>query len=115
MKTVAREVYHCDYCKQYRLRKWAMEQHEYHCLRNPARVCKICQCGPTDNDPSWVRAENESASDFLARIWIVQVECPLCMLAILIQSNTTGVEADWDYETEYKIYREEQIADRGYY
>lgn len=44
MKTETIKIYNCDFCSQYRKRKWAMENHEFKCWKNPANKFKCMDC-----------------------------------------------------------------------
>lgn len=42
MKTKRKNVYYCEFCGKYSLRKDSMELHERHCTLNPDRYCRMC-------------------------------------------------------------------------
>lgn len=104
MKTTTREVYHCEHCSKYMLRKSAMVDHERYCLKNPAHACKVCGGRFESVSP----LESESPREYLVRLWGLE-DCPLCILSHFIHNGVSTIDAGWDYEAAYKTYREEQF------
>jgi hypothetical protein len=141
MKAVLKPVYYCDHCRQHRLSKKSMEQHEARCTLNPARVCRWRIDGHSDGGTVidiapfaaelLSRATARPASpdpDADERTYLTEADiewvrrgvdgCPACMLAVLRQSGVDEFHIDYqcdtifDYDAEVERLRTEEREER---
>lgn len=80
--------YWCDHCGKHNLSAASIAQHEKHCTKNPARVCRMCKASGGEQLPIEELAKCIDISlpdEGLDRLRDASGNCPACMLAALRQ------------------------------
>lgn len=80
--------YWCEHCGKHNLSAASIAQHEKHCTKNPARICRMCKASGGEQLPIEELAAciNISLPDEgLQRLRNASGNCPACMLAGLLQ------------------------------
>lgn len=72
--------YYCDYCRKAGMRRDAIETHEKHCCRNPARQCRMCDMIEIEQQPLDVLV-NAYDRGGVTELVLVSDGCAACMLA----------------------------------
>lgn len=100
--------YYCDHCRKGGMTK-AIADHERACIKNPERICPICEEFSFEQVPmpELLAAAAESLKDLQAL-----TDCPACTLAALAQRRISNPEEDWkefDYKEEMLELRASRI------
>ncbi len=80
--------YWCEHCGKHNLSAASIAQHEKHCTRNPARVCRMCIA--SEGEQLSIRELTKCIDislpdEGLSMLRTVSGHCPACMLAALLQ------------------------------
>ena len=80
--------YWCEHCGKHNLSAASIAQHEKHCTKNPARICRMCKASGNEQMPIEELAKCIDISlrdEGLSRLRDASGNCPACMLAALLQ------------------------------
>lgn len=80
--------YWCEHCGKHNLSAASIAQHEKHCTKNPARICRMCKASGGEQLPIEELAKCIDISlpdEGLSMLRTVSGHCPACMLAALLQ------------------------------
>ncbi len=117
--------YYCDFCKKSGCAAGHMKKHEKRCIRNPQRFCGMCELMGRDQISlkdaiAKLPKQEDFKLDILARIasedetdWFKYADacipvareaadnCPVCILAILVQAGVPALSELFDYKKEF--------------
>lgn len=92
--------HYCDFCDRGFFYRPQIERHEKSCVKNPQRVCSICECENTDEGIAVLQSKGlEGLMDSGTG------DCHACVLAAVVQFN--AIETDVEkhvYDLDYKDY-----------
>ncbi|MBU6490532.1 MAG: hypothetical protein KGQ57_22295 [Burkholderiales bacterium] len=96
MKQVKRWRYYCDHCKKSGCQKHAIAKHESSCIRNDARVCRMCKFMGLEQRP--MAELVEAASSGLKPLEEAAENCPVCILSAIVRARPIPKTPDepWD-------------------
>ena len=80
--------YWCSFCGKHNLSAASIAQHEKHCTKNPARICRMCEASGGEQLPMEELAKCIDISlpdEGLKGLRDASGGCPACMLAALLQ------------------------------
>lgn len=94
--------YYCDHCSKGSFKEPSMRQHEYGCIRNPDRVCYLCESNrdyktlvqaakANSSEDEWERRNIDGPTQLEALSSMVD-GCPACLLAVLRQADVMAFE-----------------------
>ena len=87
--------YYCEYCKKSGCNKHAIVKHEISCIRNDARVCRMCKFMGLEQRP--MSELVESASGGLKPLEDVADNCQVCILSAIVRARPIpGPDEEWD-------------------
>lgn len=129
MKTLEKKVYYCDHCKKHMLTTYGMKKHESKCLYNPKRMCTAPYClagiGINQELIDWVKENaslnydgsessiSEISDDKIQELRDRLEGCPVCTLAVLLQTKrqlkSDGDDIYWMY-ADFKKDAEEMFS-----
>jgi hypothetical protein len=127
MRVVKKNVYYCDFCKKKNLSGHAMKVHEKHCTANPDRECRMCGFGDvkdrveeiknsftivdkkiTNVADGWMYMHDDTytipAIEWKDEVFTMQKirevaeDCPVCILAILRQTELYKLSNDYEFD-----------------
>lgn len=119
MKTKKVNRYYCDHCRKGLCHKPSMVNHEAICFRNPVRCCIMCGApqesgypSPTDVAANVAILERFGGD---AQKLLVEIDCPACTLAAILQYSTKHKLDAEDYiHFDYKKERDVWYVERAY-
>ena len=78
----------CDFCGKRNSSPGHMARHEKHCLRNPDRVCRMCNALGLSQQPMGLLKEalGQADEEGIANIKAL-TECPICISAAILQTG----------------------------
>lgn len=130
MKSQMRMRHYCDFCKRSSGQKPAMAKHEAGCTNNPDRVCKLCECNGSAQEPL-EKLFDVLVNEGFPALQTITEHCPGCILATLrqlpVERELLVINPDdpkhkgrweWDFKAALKEFWDEVNAnraeDRGY-
>lgn len=115
--------YYCDHCSKGSFKEPSMRQHEYGCIRNPDRVCYLCESShdykalcaeavarsTSNGDETPIDdARTINGAKELGELSSMVDGCPACLLALLRQSKVMAFEHFVYKDEMVKWYREQR-------
>ena len=89
--------YYCDHCSKGSFKEPSMRQHEYGCIRNPDRVCYLCESirnfkalaqeAKARSSEDAHEHRNIHGAEELAELLEMVDQCPACLLSVLRQAD----------------------------
>ncbi len=80
--------YWCDHCGKHNLSASSIAQHEKHCTKNPARICRMCVASGNQQlsiEELAACIDIRLPDEGLQRLRDASGNCPACMLAGMLQ------------------------------
>ena len=104
MKAVKRWRYYCDHCKKVGGHRHVIERHESSCVRNPNRICRMCQMMDVTQQPTEaLRVALRNGG--VASVREVAQGCPACILAAIVGSrNALIAQGNWDHPEDWSTF-----------
>jgi len=120
MKTIKKNVYHCEHCKKRGLSASHISRHERICTNNPDRECGMCKYAYDCDEEhvthkeimeeiktakivfslehDWfITKDGEPVSEFFENKIFTMSRCPACIFAALRQTNTI-LESEFNFK-----------------